>query len=136
MSDSDTLLKLANERFGKDLYATQTTGIEIVEANVHYAKCKLQVDARHRNAMGAVMGGAIYTLADFAFAIAANMDELNTVSSASNIVFVAQPQGDTLFAEAKPVKEGNTVCHYQISVTDAAGNIVASITTTGVKIKR
>ena len=129
-------LAFANERFGNDVFATQTTGIEIVAADIHYAKCRLQVDGRHRNAMGAVMGGVIYTLADFAFAIAVNMDELDTVSLTSNVAFVGQPKGDTLFAEAKPVKEGNTMCHYQISVTDAAGNIVASITTTGVKIKR
>ena len=129
-------LAFANERFGNDVFATQTTGIEIVAADIHYAKCRLQVDGRHRNAMGAVMGGVIYTLADFAFALAVNMDELDTVSLTSNVAFVGQPKGDTLFAEAKPVKEGNTMCHYQISVTDAAGNIVASITTTGVKIKR
>ena len=136
MSDSDTLLKLANERFGKDLYATQTTGIEIVEANVHYAKCKLQVDARHRNAMGVVMGGAIYTLADFAFAIAANMDELDTVSLTSNVAFVSQPKGDTLFAEAKPVKEGGRMCYYEINVTDNQENIVARVNISGLKLKR
>ena len=92
-------LAFANERFGNDVFATQTTGIEIVAADIHYAKCRLQVDGRHRNAMGAVMGGVIYTLADFAFAIAANMDELDTVSLTSNVAFLGQPKGDTLFAE-------------------------------------
>ena len=128
-------LEEARNYFKDDRFVTEN-GMTIEEMTDDYAVCRFVIEPRHRNAMGAVMGGAIYTLADFAFAIAANMDELNIVSSASNIVFVAQPQGDTLYAEAKPVKEGNTVCHYQISVTDAAGNIVASITTTGVKIKR
>ncbi len=136
MPDPNELLELANQRFGNDLYATQTTGIEIVAADEHYAKCKLEVDGRHRNAMGAVMGGAVYTLADFAFAVAANMDTLNTVSLTSNVSFVAQPKSNTLFAEAKPVKEGKTTCHYQIAVTDSLGNTVASVATSGLKIKK
>lgn len=136
MPEPDKKLELANKRFGNDLYATQTTGIEIVAADVHYAKCKLVVDSRHRNAMGAVMGGAIYTLADFAFAVAANMDKLDTVSLTSNVAFVAQPKSDTLFAEAKPVKEGKTTCHYQIAVTDSLGNTVATVATSGVKLKQ
>lgn len=131
----DDKLAFANERFCRDLFATQTTGIEIVAADIHYAKCRLQVDGRHRNAMGAVMGGVIYTLADFAFAIAANMDELDTVSLTSNVAFIAQPKGDTIFAEAKPVKEGTKVCHYEINVTDNQENIVAHVNISGLKLK-
>lgn len=136
MTDSDKLLEQANQRFGKDFFATQATGIEIVAASVGYARCQLKVDGRHCNAMGAVMGGAIYTLADFAFAVAANMERLDTVSLASNIAFVAQPKGDTLFAEAKPLKDGGSVCHYQITVTDNLGNLVANVNTSGVKVRR
>ena len=131
----DDKLAFANERFGNDVFATQTTGIEIVAADIHYAKCRLQVDGRHRNAMGAVMGGVIYTLADFAFAIAVNMDELDTVSLTSNVTYIAQPKGDTLFAEATPVKEGARVCHYEINVTDNQENTVAPVNISGFKIK-
>ena len=68
------------KRFADDLYATQTTGIEIVEVGELYVKCMLHLAAKHKNAMGAVMGGVLYTLADFAFAVAANYDTLTTVS--------------------------------------------------------
>ena len=131
----DDKLAFANERFGNDVFATQTTGIEIVAVDIHYAKCRLQVDGRHRNAMGAVMGGVIYTLADFAFAIAANMDKLDTVSLTSTVTFIGQPKGDTLFAEAKPVKDGASVCHYEINVTDNQENTVAHVNISGFKIK-
>ena len=135
MSDKSDKLKLAQERFGNDVYATKTTGIEIVDVDYDYAKCQMKINSRHCNAMGAVMGGAIYTLADFAFAIAANMHELNTVSLSSNIVFMGQPKGDTLIAEAKPIKVGAKVCHYHVRIADNLDKLVAEVTVSGFKTK-
>ena len=58
------------EFFKNDLYATKLTGIEIVEVKENYAKCKMEITQNHRNAAGGVMGGAIFTLADFCCAVA------------------------------------------------------------------
>ena len=69
--------------FIKDRFAMVTTGIEIVAVDEGYAKCCLKIDDRHVNATGQVMGGAIYTLADFVFAVATNTEDSITVTAVS-----------------------------------------------------
>ena len=66
------LLEEAKGVFYGDYYASQTTGIEILDADVGYARVGLKLDSRHMNAVGQVMGGVYFTLADYAFAIASN----------------------------------------------------------------
>ena len=61
--------------FEKDRFATDN-GAVIDEVDDHYAKCSLKIEDRHRNAMGAVMGGVYFTLADFALAVASNWQEM------------------------------------------------------------
>lgn len=60
------------EQFAKDRYATETTGIEITEVGENFARVELELDERHYNALGNVMGGVLFTMADFAFAVATN----------------------------------------------------------------
>ena len=116
--------------FEKDRFATEN-GMVIDEIGDNYAKCSLKIADRHRNAMGGVMGGVPFTLADFAFAVAVNHEEMRTVSLSSNIAFVGMAKGERLIAEAKCVKNGRTTCYYTISITDELGTKVAEVTTTG-----
>ena len=131
---SDSLLERARETFGHDRFATEVTGIEIVDVAENYAKCELAVDSRHRNAMGAVMGGAIFTLADFCFAVAANAEKLSVVSVASNIVYLNAARGERLIAEAHCLKSGRKNCFFRVTVTDELGTLVAEVTETGSRI--
>ena len=73
--------------FENDRFATEN-GAVIEEVEEHYAKCSLKLGSRHRNAMGAVMGGVYFTLADFAFAVAANWQGTGTVSLHSDIAYL------------------------------------------------
>ncbi|NLI90839.1 MAG: PaaI family thioesterase [Peptococcaceae bacterium] len=123
--------QLAIERFSNDLYATKTTGIIIEEVDVNCAKCSLSINENHLNAAGFVMGGAIFTLADFVFAIAANCENELTVSLSSQINYISATKGPILFAEAKCVKNAKNICFYDITVNDDKGNLVASVSTTG-----
>jgi len=116
--------------FKEDRFATEN-GMVIDEIGENYAKCSLKITDRHRNAMGGVMGGVPFTLADFAFAAAVNHEEMRTVSLSSNIAFIGMAKGDHLIAEAKCVKNGRTTCYYTISITDELGTKVAEVTTTG-----
>ena len=75
--------------------------------------------------------GVTFTLADFAFAIAANHEKLDTVSLTSQINYLGQARGDQLFAEARCDKSGRTTCLYTIRVTDQEGRLVAQVATTG-----
>lgn len=124
---NNSLLKRARETFGRDRFATEVTGIEITDVSPNYAKCELALDDRHRNAMGAVMGGVIFTLADFCFAVAANAEKLSVVSVSSNIVYLNAVRGNMLIADAQCLKYGRKNCFFKISVTDELGTQVAEV---------
>lgn len=116
--------------FANDRFATEN-GAVIEAIGDHYAKCSLKLTDRHKNAMGAVMGGASFTLADFTFAVAANWQNPGVVSLSSNIAYLGAAKGKSLIAEAFCVKEGRTTGYYRIDVQDELGNQVAAVTTTG-----
>lgn len=125
------LLDEAKRVFGNDYYASQLTGIEIVDAEVGYSKVSLRLDERHRNALGHVMGGVYFTIADYAFAIASNFMQNPTVTQTSQIVFLSPIKSDTIFAEAMRIRSGRNTCFYKIIITDESGEQNAYITTTG-----
>ncbi len=121
--------------FSKDLYATKLSGIEIDEIGKDYAKCSMRLTENHKNAYGGVMGGAIYTLADFAFAVASNYEkEQATVSLSSQASFMAATAGDTLFAEAKLLKDGKRNNFFEVTVTDNLNKLVAIVAFTGAHV--
>lgn len=127
--DNKTLEEV-RELFAKDKFATDN-GATIDSIGDHYAKCCLTIEPRHKNAMGAVMGGVYFTLADFAFAVASNWQNLGTVSLSSNINYLSSAKGTMLIAEARCIKKGRTTSYYQTDVTDDLGNLVATVSTTG-----
>ena len=130
-----TAVEEAKAFFMEDRFAMVTTGIEIEEVGEHYAKCSLKLDDRHRNATGHVMGGAMYTLADFVFAVATNTKDSVTVTTVSQISYLGTPKGDVLYGEAKLLKDGRRTCFYEIHITDNLGNIVAVVSTSGTHLE-
>ncbi len=125
------LLNEAKEIFGHDYYAAGLTGIEILDVDIGYAKVSLKLNETHNNALGHVMGGVYFTIADYAFAIASNFKQSPTVTQTSQIVFLSPIKGDTIFAEAMRIRSGRTTCFYKIIITDESGSQNAYITTTG-----
>lgn len=130
-----TDLEKAKDFFIKDRYAMVTTGIDIVEVGERYAKCSLKIDERHINATGHVMGGAIFTLADFVFAVTTNFNQSTTVTTVSQISYLGTPKGDTLFGESVLLKDGRRNCFYEIRITDNLDNLVAVVSTSGVHLQ-
>jgi len=125
-------LEYLKEFFKDDLFATKLLGAEILEAKDDYAKCKFSVNKDHQNAKEFVMGGAIFTLADFTFAVATNQhEEYYTVTTNSNISYLRPCQSKCLYAEAKKVRDGKTTCFYDILVTDEEGKLIAKVNTIG-----
>ena len=120
--------------FVNDRFATEAAGAVVDEAADGRATCSLRITPVHRNAAGAVMGGAIFALADFAFAVATNRPGSLTVTVSSTIEFVGQAKGERLIARAEPVKAGKSLCFYSTSVTDELGNLVAVVSTTGKRL--
>ena len=132
--EKDKTLEEVRRLFEGDRFATEN-GAVVEEIGDKTALCSLVITDSHRNAMGAVMGGVYFMLADFAFAVAANWQEMGCVSLNSDICFLSSAKGKKLFAKATCVKDGkNTVC-YHIDITDDLENLIAVVTTTGFHVK-
>lgn len=118
------------EFFNKDLYAFDT-GAYIEEVGDHYAKVSLVLNDRHKNAVGGVMGGVYFTLADFAFAVATNWQKPGTVGINCDISFVGTPKTEKIYAETELIKDGRTVCNYVIKVYDGNNAPLAVVNAMG-----
>ena len=118
------------EIFKADRFAT-VNGAYIEEVGDGYSVCSIEINENHKNAVGAVMGGVPFMLADFAFAVAANHEEMNTVSLSSSITFLGVVKGKKLIAKANCVKNGRATCYYTVSIADELENKVAEVTITG-----
>lgn len=116
--------------FQADRFATEN-GAVIEEIGDHSATCSLVLTPSHRNAMGAVMGGTYFMLADFAFAVAANHEKMGCVSLRSDISYLGTAKGTSLIAKATCIKDGRTVTCYRVDVTDDLGTLAATVTVTG-----
>lgn len=121
------------ERFSHDRFATEAAEIIITEAQPQYAVCEMPLLEKHRNARGTPMGGAIFTLADFTAAIAANgfAEHTDTISLHADISFLGTAKGKTLIAKASCVKQGRTTALYTVEVTDELGTLVAQASVNG-----
>ena len=116
--------------FEKDRFATEN-GMVIDSVGDMTAVCSMKIDKRHMNAVGNVMGGVYFTLADFTFAVATNHDKPGIVSLSSTITFNAIAKGEKIICEAKKSKLGRTSCVYEMTLTDENDNLLATVLTTG-----
>ena len=124
----------ARAYFSRDMFATGN-GMSIDELDESHAVTSMTVGDRHKNAYGGVMGGAIFTLADFAFAALTNDCERVTVAQQVSINYLAAPKGDRLVATARYKKDGRSSCVVNVDVTDGTGRDIAQFVGTGFKLK-
>jgi len=123
----------ARAYFAGDRFA-MTNGMEIVSVSNDRCVCKCLIREDHKNAMGRVMGGVIFTLADFAFAVCDTNVHMPSTGMDADIRFLSAPKGNELIAEAHIVKSGRTTTIVQVEVTDDLGTKVALLTGTGFKL--
>ena len=117
--------------FMKDRFA-MGLGTVIEEAEPGRAVCSLIPREEHLNAGDAVQGGVIFTLADFAFAIASNCGGELVVSLENSISFVASPKGK-ITATATVYKETSKIAFCDVVVYDERDVLVAKMSVTGYK---
>ncbi len=120
-----------NQTFAEDHFVKDSLNATIVAAAPGSATCRMTICPTHCNALGIPMGGVIFTLADFAFAVAANQDEKNVVTSAAQINFLKPARGHILTAEAQMIRDEGRNCFYSVLVTDEQGTKVAFATANG-----
>lgn len=126
-------LESAREFFYKDKFAVNT-GITLDDLTEDEAVCSLDLTDEHRNAYGGVMGGVIFTLADFAFAVLSNQIHQLTVAQQVDIHYLAAPKGDKLIAKATCRKSGRTSSIVNVDISDDTGRDVAQFIGTGFKL--
>jgi len=100
-------------------------GIELIEVVEGGATSQMKVKDEHLNGINTVHGGAIFTLADFTFAVAANSHGKVTVAINVNISFMKAAFGGTLTATAFEVSINHKLATYTVNVTDDEGNLIA-----------
>ena len=123
----------AREFFYQDKFAVNT-GIRLDNLTPDKAICSLKLNDEHRNAYGGVMGGVIFTLADFAFAVLSNQIHQLTVAQQVSINYLSAPKGEKLIAEATCRKSGRTSSIIIVNVCDDTGRDVAQFVGTGFKL--
>lgn len=128
--DNDTPIDQVRDFFAHDLFAYEACGCRIVEASQGHAVTAFDITPTHRNAMGAVMGGAIFTLADYALAVACNVGEKPTVSVSNTIEFLSGARGNRLIATCDVDKSGHSLGFYTVDIRDELGTQVARMTAT------
>jgi acyl-CoA thioesterase len=110
--------------FQKDQFA-ERNNVELLAAAPGQAKAKMVLHPHHRNALNLVQGGAIFTLADFTFAVACNSHGTMAVALNVSITFMKPATTGTLWAEAKEISKNHKVGTYLVEVRDDADDLVA-----------
>lgn len=113
-----------NDRFVKFI------GIQIDSIQDGEAVCSMPIEEYHLNAGNSVQGGAVFTLADFAFAVAAGSCNRVCVSLNSTISYLRPPQGKRLLAHAKKISQTRHTCVYEVNITDDMKTKVAYVVAT------
>ncbi len=116
---------IKNDRFAA--YA----GIRLVEVGDGHAVTELEIEEKHLNGVGIAHGGAIFTLADYAFAAASNSGGFVTVGLNVSISYFKSPKGRVIRAEARQISSGRKVSGYSVEIKDEDGTLIAYFTGLG-----
>lgn len=117
-------LEQAKKYFAGDHYAA-LTGVQIVDVAPGYCKTSLVIEEKHLNAAGVVQGGAVFTLADLAFAIASNSHGQLALAINVNISYLQAKSSGTLYAIATEIVEPGRLGAYDVLITDEEDQTIA-----------
>jgi acyl-CoA thioesterase len=117
-------LDVIKRYFENDRFAA-SSGMRLVELRPGFARTSLEIEDRHLNSVGIVQGGAIFTLADLAFAMACNSAGKVAVAVSTNLSFLRATRSGTLYAEATEVARSRKISTCTVRVIDNAGELIA-----------
>ena len=113
-----------------DMFARQA-GIQLLEVRPGYARASMKLTPNHLNSEGVCQGGALFTLADLAFAAASNSRGQLTFSLNANITYLRSVSKGCVYAEATELFNHHRVPFIEVRLTDEAGELVALFTSSG-----
>ena len=109
-----------------DRYAVEATGITIEEIDEEgRAHLRMEIRPHHFNGGGRVMGGAIFTLADFAFASTVYANEMFCTAINCSIEYLSAGNGSFLTAIGYLDKSGRSILFGGADVFDETGRMIA-----------
>ena len=104
-------------------------GFRLIELSTGYSKISVEIAPHHLNFLGAVDGGLIMSLADYAFACSCNtFGQKRVAVQFDTHCLSASPLEGTLTAEGKTVHAGKTTALTEITVTASSGKLIAKAT--------
>jgi len=129
---SSTEIQQRIEQFNQSEFA-RLLEMEIIEARPGYAMVGMNAEGK-RNQHGHAHGGAVFSLADQAFGIAANLSRVHEVALSAQISYLSPAEGP-LVAIAECVGETGQHSHYSVKVY-RGGVLVATFEGQGIKKTR
>ena len=114
------------EEVSRDPYAAGL-GIELLDLAPGYCRAAMRLRPEMANFQGNPHGGAIFSLADYAFSGACNAHGEPAVPLSVTIQFLATVEpGARLIAEARAERQGRRAGFYVMTVTAEDGTVVAT----------
>jgi len=112
-------------RYMSQDHLAATLGMELVQVAPGQAEVRMPLDQRHLNGAGIVHGGAIFSLADVAFAAASNAHGTLALALDVSISFVKAATTGVLTARADELSLGPRTGVYGVRVTNQSGELIA-----------
>lgn len=100
-------------------------GIELLELGKGSAVARMEIKEEHLNSVRTVHGGALFSLADFAFAAACNSHGNIAVAVQASISFMRAASSGVLKAVASEISAEKSLGFYDIKITDEKGDLIA-----------
>lgn len=100
-------------------------GIEPLHSSFEQSACRLHIGEQHRNALGGIHGGLIFSLADIAFAAACNAGAAVYIGLQAEVRYMRKAEGEVLTATATLMGGSRKIAHYQVLVTDSRNTRIA-----------
>lgn len=110
--------------FNRDRFAFGN-GIGVVEVRPGYGRTEMMVEPRHLNAVGILQGGAIFTLADLAFAAAANSHGVVAVGCQADITYFKAAVAGKVTAVAEEISRTRKLSTCLVRVFDEDEELLA-----------
>ena len=123
-------MKTLKDMLSHDRFAAEA-GVELLEVREGYAKARMLVTDKHLNGGGVCQGGALFTLADLAFAAVANSRQNLTLSLNANMTFLRAVSSGFVYADAREVYPHRRVPFIEVRLSDEKGELIAMMTSSG-----
>lgn len=119
-------MEKALDFFRQNDHFARHCGIELLEAKPGWSRAKMEIQPIHLNGAKTVHGGAIFTLADYAFAVAANSQGQLALAVSTSTSFVKAAYSGSLYAEATELSINRKLGTYEVRITNDKNQLIAN----------